>query len=109
MNWAVSKIGGLLKIKPLLTMHDGRPEVEQVRTTKRAVQRLLNRLADLAPLEQLALVHTSAPERLIELRERARHLFPEGPEPLEVDVTPVIGTHIGPGAAGFACVSAANG
>lgn len=106
MNWAVSKIGTLLRIKPLLTMHEGEPGVHQVRTDRRAMQRLLDMLSDLAPLEELALVHTNAPEKLKELRERARHLFPDGKEPVEVDVTPVIGTHIGPGAAGFACVSA---
>jgi len=105
MSWAVSKIGTLLRIKPLLTMHDGEPDVQQVRTDRRAMQRLLDMLSDLAPLEELALVHTNAPEKLKELRERARHLFPDGKEPVEVDVTPVIGTHIGPGAAGFACVS----
>jgi fatty acid-binding protein DegV len=72
------------------------------------MQRLLDMLGALAPLEELALVHTNAPEKLRELRERARHLFPSGRDPVEVDVTPVIGTHIGPGAAGFACVSAGS-
>ena len=106
MSWAVSRIGNLLRIKPLLTMHDGEPNVHQVRTDRRAMQRLLDMLASLAPLEELALVHTNAPDKLRELRDRARHLFPNGREPVEVDVTPVIGTHIGPGAAGFACVAA---
>lgn len=106
MNWAVSKIGSLLKIKPLLTMHDGDPDVHQVRTTRRAMQRLLDMLADLAPLEKVALVHTHAPEKIEKLRERARDLFPRGTEPIEAEVTPVIGAHIGPGAAGFTCVSA---
>lgn len=106
MNWAVSKIGSLLKIKPLLTMHDGEAGVEKVRTSKRAIQRLLDMLTELAPLEELALVHTHAPDKVKELRDRARHLFPEGQEPIEAEVTPVIGAHIGPGAAGFACVSA---
>jgi DegV family protein with EDD domain len=105
MNWAISKIGNLLRIKPLLTMHDGEPGVQQVRTDRRAMQRLLDMLSALAPLEELALVHTNAPEKLRELRDRASYLFPEAVEPIEVDVTPVIGTHIGPGAAGFACVS----
>jgi len=108
MSWAVSRIGTLLRIKPLLTMHGGEPRVEKVRTDRRAVQKLLDKLVSLAPLEELALVHTNAPEKLNELRERARHLFPPGKEPVEVDVTPVIGTHIGPGAAGFACVSAGH-
>lgn len=106
MNWAVSKIGNLLRIKPLLEMHDGEPTVHRVRTDRHAMQRLLDMLTALAPLEELALVHTNAPRKLAELRERARHLFPGGKEPTAVDVTPVIGTHIGPGAAGFACVTA---
>ncbi len=106
MSWAVSKIGGLLKIKPLLTMHDGEPGVQQVRTAKRAMQRLIDTLEDLAPLEELALVHTHAPDKINELRERASHLFPQGKEIIEAEVTPVIGAHIGPGAAGFACVAA---
>lgn len=109
MSWAVSKIGGLLRIKPLLTMHEGDPGVQQVRTERRAMQRLLDMLANLAPLEKLALVHTNAPEKLRELRERARPFFPGGKEPIEVDVTPVIGAHIGPGAAGFTCVTAPRG
>jgi len=109
MSWAVSKIGGLLRIKPLLTMHDGEPGVQQVRTTRRATQRLLEMLEDLAPLEELALVHTHAPEKIEELRERVRHLIPEGKESIEAEVTPVIGIHIGPGAAGFACVAAVRG
>lgn len=108
MSWAVSKIGGLLKIKPLLTMNDGDPGVEKVRTSKRAIQRLIDKLTDLHPLEELVLVHTNAPEKLEDLRERARHLFPEGKEPIAVNATPVIGAHIGPGAAGFACVSASK-
>jgi DegV family protein with EDD domain len=109
MSWAVSKIGGLLKIKPLLTMNDGDPGIEQVRTSKRAIQRLIDKLTDLHPLEELALVHTNAPEKIEELRQRARHLFPEGRDPITVDATPVIGAHIGPGAVGFACVSAGKG
>ncbi len=106
MNWAVSKIGGLLRIKPLLTMHDGDAGVLKARTSKGAMQRLLDMLGELAPLEDLALVHTNAPDKIAELRERARHLFPGDSEPLEAEVTPVIGAHIGPGAVGFACVSA---
>ncbi len=106
MNWAVSKIGSLLRIKPLLTMHDGNPDVQKVRTERRAIQQLIDMLEDLAPLEKIALVHTHAPERLKVLRERARELFPGEIEPIEVEVTPVIGAHIGPGAAGFTCVSA---
>jgi fatty acid-binding protein DegV len=55
-------------------------------------------------LERLALVHTNAIERAQNLRQKAQHLLPEG-EILSVDITPVLGTHLGPDAVGFACVS----
>ncbi len=50
----------------------------------------------------------AAPDTLEQLRQRAQHLLPEG-QVLSVDVTPVLGTHLGPGAVGFACVSAKDG
>jgi len=56
-------------------------------------------------IERVALVHTNAPERIAELRKMAAHLLPQGDIPVE-DITPVIGAHIGPGAAGFAVVTA---
>ena len=60
----------------------------------------------LQPLEQLALVHTNAPQEAQTLYQRAKHLFPTPEEPLSVDVTPVLGTHIGPGVVGFTCITA---
>ena len=106
VNGFQAGVGSLLSIKPLLKMHEGDPTSERVRTRKRAWQRVTDLVNDLGPLEQLALVHTNAPEAAEGLRQRARHLFPEDQAPLSVDVTPVIGAHICPGAVGFACVAA---
>jgi fatty acid-binding protein DegV len=62
--------------------------------------------AALGPLERLALVHTNAPHEAEALAAQSRHLFPAGQESLSVNVTSVIGAHIGPGAVGFACIAA---
>ena len=105
MNWAMASLGTVLQIKPLLKMYDGNPTAERVRTRTRATKRLLNLLSDLVPLEKVALVHTHAPDRAEALRQQVQHLLPEGEIP-SVDITPVIGAHIGPGAVGFACVTA---
>jgi DegV family protein with EDD domain len=105
MNWAMASLGTVLQIKPLLKMYDGNPTAERVRTRNRATKRLINLLSDLVPLEKVALVHTHAPDRAEALRQQVQHLLPEGEIP-SVDITPVIGAHIGPGAAGFACVAA---
>ena len=105
MNRVMAGLGSVLQIKPLLKMYEGNPTAERVRTRKRATKRLISLLSDLVPLEKVALVHTHAPDRAEDLRQRAQHLLPEGEAP-SVDITPVIGAHIGPGAVGFACVTA---
>jgi fatty acid-binding protein DegV len=61
-------------------------------------------LEEKRPLERVALVHTHAPERAQALLQATTVSHPEE-QVLSVDITPVIGAHIGPEAVGFACVS----
>ena len=105
MRRAVAGLGNMLKIKPLLRMHNGNPTAERVRTNTGATKRLIRILSDLAPLEQVALVHARAPDRAEALRQQVKHLLPEGGVPV-VEITPVLGANLGPGAVGFACVAA---
>ncbi len=105
MNRVMAGLGSVLRIKPLLKMYDGNPTSERVRTREGAITRLMGLLSDLVPLERVALVHTHAPDRAEDLRQRVQHLLPKGEIP-SVDITPVIGAHIGPDAVGFACVTA---
>lgn len=95
----------ILKILPLLKMNKGVAEMERVRTREKAIRRLLEMVTDLGPLEQLALVHTNAPDEAIRLHERGKHLVPPGAVPIYAQVTSVIGAHIGPGAVGFVAVA----
>ncbi len=105
LNRVMAALGSWLQMKPLLKMHDGNPTAEKIRTAEAATRRLIALLAEQVPLERVALVHTHALERARDLRHKAQHLLPEG-EILSVDITPVFGTHLGPGAVGFACVKA---
>ena len=105
MNRALAAVGTWLQMKPLLRMHMGNPTAERVRTTEAATQRLVTLLSELVPLERVALVHTHSHDRVADLLRRVRHLLPEG-EVMSEDITPVFGVHLGPGAVGFACVSA---
>lgn len=106
MSWALSRLGNLLRIKPLLKMHNGEPAVENVRTHRRATERMIQILTAIVPLEELALVHTHAPDKAEALWKQIQQLFPRDKAPLCVEVNPVIGAHIGPGAVGFACIKA---
>jgi DegV family protein with EDD domain len=101
-----SMLGSVLQLKPILKMHAGEASMERVRTRSRAIGRLIELVTELGPLEELALVHTHAPARAENLRQQVRDLFPGGKTPFSAEVTPVIGTHIGPGAAGFVAVQA---
>ncbi|HSG18990.1 MAG TPA: DegV family protein [Anaerolineae bacterium] len=108
VNWAQFGIGTLLRIKPLLHVHMGQVEMpERVRTSKRAMARLLELANGLGPLEDLALLHTHGSEEEIRaFREKTAFLNPEGPPPLAVELTPAIGAHLGPGGLGIACITA---
>ena len=105
MNSVMATLGSLLQITPILTMHAGKPGAERVRTKERAINRMLEMVAGLGPLEELALVHTNASIEADQLWQKARYLDPGQENPLSVDVTPVLGAHLGPGAVGFTCIS----
>lgn len=107
MNFALARFGEFLQIKPLLHMNQGNPIAHRVRTQGKATARLMEWLNEYAPLEKLAIVHAGVQNEAEEMLERARHLLPHGEIPI-VQITPVLGAHLGVGALGFACISKEN-
>jgi DegV family protein with EDD domain len=105
MNSAIAHFGEFLQIKPLLHMNMGKPSASRTRTNKRARQRLLDWLAEYAPYEKLAIVHAGIQEEAEALREQIHSFFPESGMVPIVQITPVLGSHLGIGAIGFACIS----
>ncbi|MBN1639733.1 MAG: DegV family protein [Anaerolineae bacterium] len=105
VNALVAALGGWLKLKPVLLMHQGEASGMRVRTTERAHRRLVSLLQERQPLERVALVHTHALRQAEQLMQHAAHLLPRDGL-ICVDLNPVFGVHLGPGAVGFACVSA---
>jgi DegV family protein with EDD domain len=104
VNQLVAGLGSILQVKPIMKMYDGTPSAERIRTNDRAMDRLVQLLREVGPLESVAVVHSNALDRVTELCQRASSLLP-GIQPLTVNITPVIGTHTGPGAVGFAVVA----
>ena len=105
----VAALGGLLRIKPIVELLDGEVKpLGAVRTTRQAGERIYNALRDLGPLERLAILHTNAEQRarqlLDELMQTVSQSVPR--DLLMVNVTTVIGTHVGPNGLGFAAVRA---
>jgi DegV family protein with EDD domain len=97
-------IGSILQLKPILTMKMGQPGSERVRTKEKAEARLIHMLEEFHPIDRFALVHTNAPKEAEEFHAKITHLIPPG-EVFSMDITPVIGAHIGPGAVGFAIIA----
>jgi len=91
----------LLDIKPILKMHNGIIKLEMVRTWNRATNRLIDLVNDMSPLSRLALVHTNARDKAMSLYDQVQSIFGKKDVLCNIDVTPAIGTHIGPGALGF--------
>ncbi len=104
MNRFMTGLGSLIKLKPILTMKDGQPGSDKVRTSIRAEKRLITLLEKHIPIERFALLHTNAYKKAEEFKKKiAEHLPDE--EIFSMDITPVIGAHLGPGAVGYAIVT----
>jgi DegV family protein with EDD domain len=104
---AVTFFGGMLNIKPMVELTQGQIKpIGAVRTTKQAGERMLNFLLEDGTLERLAILHTNAEPRARELlnnlMQKASQSVPR--DILMVNVTTVIGTHVGPNGLGFAAV-----
>jgi DegV family protein with EDD domain len=102
---AQAMLGTLLNIKPLLELQDGRIEsVEKVRTRGKALARMLDlveeKVAGRTPI-RLATVHANAEAEALKLLETARQRF-NPIESLHSPLSPVIGTHAGPGTVALA-------
>ncbi len=105
----VAALGGLLSLKPLVELLDGEVKpLGAVRTTGQGGERVYNALKALGPLERLAILHTNAESRARQLLDRLMQTIGQSipREVLIVNVTTVIGTHVGPNGLGFAAVKA---
>ncbi len=100
---AAAVLGTALSVRPVLHVQDGRIVVlEKVRTTSRAVAKLVQRVVDLCgdrPVS-LAVHHLAAATRADALAEQLRERVP-GLRDLHVsELGAAIGAHVGPGALG---------
>ncbi len=98
-------LGTALNIKPILHFEGGTIQpLSQTRTKKKGIEELLsiaeNRLGS-KPMAEAAVVHVDCLEEGRSLVEKVRERF--NPPLVHLsDVSPVVGTHVGPGALGLA-------
>ncbi len=97
---AAAPLGSVLRVKPILTIQDGRAaEFEKTRTRKRAVARLKELVFEQIPGDgsgYLSVMHAAVPDQAHSLADDLSETLGLDSVPI-LDVPPAIVTHAGPG------------
>lgn len=95
-------VGTLLNVKPLISLLNGEVmPVENVRTHRRAMERLVEIVLASGPIQELAVMHAAGQEYASQIKSMfSRTLRAENV--LTIETGPAIGTHVGPKAVGVA-------
>ncbi len=98
-------LGGLLDMKPILELRDARVEpVERMRTKKKAIDRVLDLIAEKVAGKgavHLATIHAAAPQEAANLLAAAKQRL-NAVEGIMAEASPTVATHTGPGTVGLA-------
>jgi DegV family protein with EDD domain len=98
-------LGTALNLKPILTLAEGRIEpVGKVRTQKKALEKLLTLVEkglDHSRQNRISVLHADAAEIADEFMQECIRRF-QPAEAILTEISPVIGTHTGPGTIGLA-------
>ncbi len=96
---AQALMGSALKIKPMIIVRDGAVHpLAKVRTFPKALSKLKETARTFAPIEALAVSHSTTPEVAREVANDLKDLLPEGVEPHIARLGPALGVYAGPGA-----------
>jgi len=107
VGWVKAQIGDLLNFKPLIGYHDGEARLlGRVRTTRRAINWLVQWVKKAAPFKRLALLHSGY--ALDDLEHLQQRLIPYALDGVvqTLEAGPVFSTHVGPNAIGVAGLQA---
>ena len=92
-----------MHIKILVELVDGViNRIDRVRTRHKALEELRGLVQSWGPLERVAVLHTAIPDEAATFAERLRQLSRN--PPIVVDVTTIIGAHVGEGSIGVAAL-----
>jgi DegV family protein with EDD domain len=103
VSWIRASLGSLMNIKPLLEIKDGHVlSLGQVRTRIKGMNALIDHFNRTGTIEKYAILHTNSEKDARKLITSLPHSISD--PPLIVNVTTVVGTHVGPNALGFVAV-----
>jgi DegV family protein with EDD domain len=104
----VAGVAGLLSVKPILTIQDGKLDLlERVRTQKKSWERVVELCVEAVggrPIERMAMIHVTAPEDARQLEAMLRAQLDCPKEMLIGDMNPGLSIHAGAGLVGVVFV-----
>ena len=100
---AQALMGSMLKIKPMTIVRNGEIHpLGKARTFSKALARMKETAREFAPVQALAVMHSTTPDTAAEVANDLRDLLSDGEEPYVVRFGPALGVYSGPGAIGIA-------
>jgi len=94
---AASLVGSMLKLKPLLRIDEGQVvPFERTRTRRKATDALVEFAENLPGIERIAVLYNTTPDDARALYDRVRHLAARASEVSVTELSPVLGSHVGP-------------
>jgi DegV family protein with EDD domain len=104
VGWATAAVGSFLRLRPVIKLEEAKIErIGFTRTFKEGFDRMFDMLGEMGKLERLAILHTNAETHAQKLLSALNTDLQNVPL---INVTTVIGAHIGPRGLGFAAVKA---
>ena len=100
---ARAMIGTALQLKPMIIVKEGVVhELGKGRTFAKALVKLKQVARDFAPIEGLAVMYSTTPDKAHEVADDLKDMLPEGAQPYVTCFGPALGVYTGPGAIGIA-------
>ena len=104
---AQALVGSVLKIKPMMIVRDGEVHpLGKARTFPRALAKMKQTAREFAPIESLAVMHSTTPQFAEEIADELADMLPGDTEPHVTRFGPALGVYAGPGATGIALLQA---
>ena len=106
---AQALMGSMLNIKPMTIVRNGEIHpLGKARTFPKALARMKETAREFAPVQALAVMHSTTPDTASEVARDLKHLLPDGEEPYIARFGPALGVYTGPGAIGIALLQATS-
>lgn len=98
-------IGTLLNVKPLISIINGEVvPVENARSQKRALERLVEIVLGSGPIQEISVIHAAGEELAQKVKQLLSKTLPADSIVMS-ETGPVLGTHVGPNTVGIAWLS----